>query len=99
MIYMQGKDGTRIVILEPDNLKTIREGGMVKSPDDKHETLIVFAPDIVWTGQQIRAILDRGDDSLDPDKLQQILDEGLHRAEVYERPYHHREMISGRRER
>lgn len=100
MIYMQGKTGQTIVILEPANLEHLRKGGLVKSPDDQHSTLILYSPDIVWTGQQIRAAFQRedGGGSIGVEELENIVAASQSRTEVHERPYHHAEMISGRKE-
>jgi len=99
LIYLAGKSGQHVIILEPANLDKLRAGGFVKTPDDEKSVIIGFAPDIVWTGEQIKVAFDESDNSFAVADLERILREGLSRPEVKERPYHHSEMISKKRER
>ncbi len=80
MIYMKRTDGQRLIILEPANLKVMKDGDFVRTPDGTCE--ILFTPDCEWVSQQIAL---RG---TAPKELEAILEEGKTRAEVYTRPHH-----------
>jgi hypothetical protein len=98
VIYMQGKNGQHIIILEPSNLDQLKTGRVVHTPDNDKCTLLMYSPDIVWTGTQIKKAFHMADGSIDVEELQRIVDESQSRPEIRERPYHHTELISGRRE-
>jgi len=96
MIYMQGKNGQHIIILEAANLDHLRVGGTVKTPDAAHSVILAFSPDIVWTSAQLKQLVEG--DGIDVDGLERLLIESQHRPEVRERPYHHIEHFSQKRE-
>lgn len=98
MIYMYVKNGQHVIILEPANLDHLRVGGIVKTPDQQHSVIITFQPDIIWAGERLREIVG-SDHGIDLDQLEALLTEGQHRPEVRERPYHHVEHFSGRKEK
>ena len=96
MIYMQSKDGQHVIILEPANLDHLRVGGIVKTPDAKHSVCLAFSPDIVWTSQRLKHLVEG--EGIDVEGLERLLTESQHRPEVRERPYHHIEHFTQKKE-
>jgi hypothetical protein len=91
MIYLSvGSRQQRVIILDSHNLDALKEGKPTSSPD-KH-VLIAYTPDIPWlTDQLIKMVPD-----LDPQKLQDLLNEGLKRPIAPVGPQHpHIDVLKG----
>lgn len=82
MIYLNF-DGKKMVILEPGNIERLKQGRIAATADK--EVVLAYAPDHVWLQQEIFKI---GAQNLKPEDIARLLDEGLKRPEVINRPYH-----------
>jgi hypothetical protein len=82
MIYLKIGNGT-LIILEPGNIERLKEGRLAVTPD--RSISIAYAPDHVWLQEQIFKI---GANKLTPADLTRLLEEGLSRPEVINRPFH-----------
>lgn len=81
MIYLKVKN-SHIIVLEPGNIKKLKDGGMVRSPNG--EVGILYTPDIVWFKEQ-QPKLQYG--QMDVDLFDRIHKESLKRSEVTDRSY------------
>lgn len=84
MIYMETDGGQKVLIIEPGNMRHLREGGVVVSPDKK--IALMFSPDTTWLGSQIGAAAAAKE--LTEKKLSSLHKESLERQPVIERPSH-----------
>ena len=82
MIYLVMKNGTKLIILEPANVKHLKEGGFVTSPDKS--VGLVYTHDLAWLQDEL---MKKGCQP-SPVELDELLKEGLKRVEVLERPFH-----------
>lgn len=92
MIYIVTREHEHIVILEPQNLKQIREGVVHTPPQAIPRFLITYSPDIEWTSARIKEAVEDG--AIGASELQEIIREGHQRAEVATRPHHQIEVIA-----
>jgi len=84
MIYLTVGE-KKIIVIEPGNMKALKEGTMVTSPEK--DVAILYTPDIEWFGEKLRKII-HSDRSFDPEAFDRVHKESLKRAEVVDRPYH-----------
>jgi hypothetical protein len=82
VIYLQS-NGAKIIILEPGNIERLRAGRLAVVSDKS--VVLAYAPDHVWLAQEILKI---GGANLEPKDIERLLQEGLNRPEISERPYH-----------
>lgn len=77
MLYLRNtKTKTKLLILEPENIKRLQEGEMLKTFDG--EVLIAYSPDSEWTKEQIAQTVDAT-----PEMIERIIMEGLPRARFH----------------
>lgn len=69
-----------MLLLEPTNLARIQEGHPLPSPDSL--VIICYSPDIEWTAEQLKKVFAENDRKLSPEKLTEILQEGLLRPRI-----------------
>ena len=80
MIFMRLINGQSVIIIEPGNIDRLKSGLPLYSPDGG--TMLAFSPDMLWTMDQIQAMVAINDGRLDPETLAFILKEGMERPEV-----------------
>src|SRR5712692_4245758 len=80
MIYFTTSDHKHVLILEPTNMVRLEEGKPCVSPDSL--VILCYSPDIEWTTEQLKKIFDENDHKLYPERLEELLNEGLSRPRV-----------------
>jgi len=81
MIRLESSDELMVLILEPGNLKRLRQGDpIVLDPDETglgRTIAIAFAPDVEWLAGKIKTSV-----PMDARNLSRLLVEGLSRPEI-----------------
>jgi hypothetical protein len=86
MLFMQMRDGSSILIVEPYNVENLVKGRPMISPDRK--IMVVYTPDLQWTQEQVAKMLEKIEvypPTFAAEDLDEILKEGLTRPKVYRR--------------
>lgn len=78
MIYAITESDQYVLIIEPGNLKKLKEGRPMRSPDDK--VVVCYTPDMPWTIEAMKGAMRGG--KVDTDLLIAILEEAAKRPEV-----------------
>lgn len=96
MIYL--KFGNQhLLILEPGNLKKLEKDGLLVTSPDK-EVAVAYTPDPRWLSARLKEALD-GENRIDPDQLEELLEEGMKREPGETLPYHEAIILGGKRVR
>jgi hypothetical protein len=80
MIVLNSGDKV-VIIIEPGNIENLKKGLPMKLPQNM---ALVYSPDIEWLMDKIC----QNKEGISPEKLSELILEGLERKEVFERPYH-----------
>jgi hypothetical protein len=80
--YAQDEGGGIMLIIGNKELKQIKTGEPLKTPDN--HVLICWVPDIEWTENEFRAMLRMGKGKVDPKIMSYIMVEALKQPEVLE---------------
>lgn len=80
MLYMQGTNGTKVIVLETENLEEIRKGHPAHTPDDS--VVIAWTPDPEWLAARILA------SDGDAVAIGKAIDEAAKRPQAPLRPRH-----------
>lgn len=80
MIYLNNAGGQHFVILEPGNLDALKAGKFARTPNNA--VIMAYTPDLEWLQEQLIGRVD----SLNPEVLEHLLEEGKSRPEKRDRP-------------
>jgi hypothetical protein len=93
MIYLALHNGQRIIVIDSHNIDAMKKGEPVKTPD-KH-VMIAYTPDIGWLTEHMVQM----GSSLDPERFDALLKEGLNRPIASVLPQHpHIDLLKKRDE-
>lgn len=84
MIYLDLKDGHKLLILDPDNIKHLQSGGQVYSPDGS--VALLLTPDALWMREQIELAIQAG--VLNGELIEILHADSMKREPVLDRPKH-----------
>lgn len=80
--YADDAGGGILLVIGNKELKQIRTGEPLKSPDG--HLLVCWVPDIEWTENEFRAMVRMGKGKVDPKIMSYIMTEALKQPEVLE---------------
>ena len=80
MIVLNSGDKV-LIIIEPGNIECLKKGLPMKLPQNM---AMVYTPDMEWFMDKVIQCKE----GISPEKLSELILEGLERKEVFERPYH-----------
>jgi hypothetical protein len=80
VIYFQSKDGKHVILLNHAELDLVKRGKPVVP--HTNAVIIGYTPDEDWTKQQLLEIFNAEPHTLEPERLKELLLEGLKREVI-----------------
>lgn len=80
MIYFTTSDHRHVLVLEPSSFEELKGGAPLVSTDKM--VIVAYSPDIQWTFDEMKKILDEPGGAMKPEQLTAILKAGISRPMI-----------------